>query len=266
MENSIRLQFSKFLPCEFECLCRLLSSVFHTSPGELAGLYQQLDSTFDEDGWPSHHVARSFFKSQDHQFQEIYEQSPSIAVDLPALLETDDGRQNKPTVVVLGQDSKGNQSHQNISIGTPYGLHHKGSREQLKRTKLYFEMVQALMSLGYRVYLTDVYKVWVCNPERLYRGIRLPKADRDGFLAILKSELSVMEPVAVVSWGNPSAAIVGKLDVAYPHLRFPHPSGAANGAWKKLMGESPNYANKLAYWKSSVNQALAHNVSNKAKP
>lgn len=256
MENSSSLQFSKFRSHEFETLCQLLSSVFKTSPKALASLYQQLDSTFYDEGWPPHHIARNFFESQDCQFQSLYERSPSIAVDLPCLLELHEGRQNKPTIVVLGQDPKSGQSHQDISIGTPYGLHHEGSRNHLTRTKLYFEMLQVLMRLGYRVYLTDVFKVWVCNPQRRYYGIRLPKADRDRFLAILESELSMMEPVAVVTWGNPSAEIVSNLNVSH-HLRFPHPSGAANGIWKTLMGKSPSYANKLGYWKSSVNQVLS---------
>lgn len=254
MENSRSLQFSQFLPNEFDGLCQLLSTVFQTSSEELARLYQQLDSTFDEDGWPPHHVDRKFFESQDGQFQEIYEQSPSVAVDLPSLLETHDGSQDKPTIVVLGQDSKSGQSHQDISLGTPYGLHHKGSREQLKSTKLYFEMIQVLMKLGYRVYLTDVFKVWVCNPQRPYCGIRLPKADRDKFVEILERELSIVKPVAVVTWGNPSADIARNLK--FPHHPFPHPSSAAGGAWKKLMDKSPTYANKLAYWKSSVTRVL----------
>lgn len=258
MTKSSALKFSKFRPNELQEVCRLLSSVFQTSPDKLTELYVQLDSTLEDAGWPPHFVSRDFFCTRDGHFQSVYEQSPAIAVDLPSLLELSDGVQEKPTIVLLGQDPKSNQSYDRISLGTPYGLHHKGSREQLTNTKLYFKMIQVLMELGYRVYLTDIFKVWICNPQRLYSGMTLPKADRDKFLDILEAELDIMNPTAVVTWGKPSARSIKDLEVDL-HLEFPHPSGAANKAWKELLGgQSPTHANKLAYWESSVNQVLCH--------
>lgn len=261
MKTSQGIQFSEFRANEFERLCQLLSSIFQTSCEELAETYQNIRSTFEEDGWPLHFTNRDFFQSQDSHFQKICQDSPSIAVDLPSILELRNGDQNKPTIAVLGQDPKSGQSHKQISVGTPYGLHHKGSRECLKTTKLYFEMIQVLMRAGYRVYLTDLFKTWVCDPQRPYYGIKLPQVDRGRFLGILESELMLTKPVAVVSWGKPSEntarEIVEKLEIGL-HLNFPHPSGAANGTWKKLMGKPPSYANKLAYWESSVKQALCN--------
>lgn len=258
MTKSSTLKFSKFRHDEFPQLCQLLSSVFQTSPEELREIYTKLGNTFEEEGWSPHFVPRNFFQSKDQKFQAVYEQSPSIAVDLPSILELDDGVQKKPTIVILGQDSKGNQDHKQISLGTPYGLHHRGSREKLTNTRLYFKMVQVLMDLGYRVYLTDIFKVWVCHPENRYKGITLPKADKDRFLNILEEELAAVDPVAVVTWGKQSAKSIKSLKVGL-HLAFPHPSGAANKAWKKLLEQSPTHANKLAYWELSIKKALTKN-------
>ena len=133
-------------------------------------LYQDIDSTFNQRNHPLHFTNRTFFKPVDDDFRFRYQEAEVIAVDLPSLLELDDGRTNKPTVAIIGQDPKSDNKHEQIVVGTPYGLHHKDSREVLKRTKLYFEMVQALLELGYRVYLTDLLKIWVCTSERIYVG------------------------------------------------------------------------------------------------
>ena len=237
-------------------VCQLLCSVFQTTPEKLKALYQKLDDSFEEDGWPLQFAPREFFQSKNSSFQKnIYEKSPSIAIDLPSFLEWDDGNKQKPTIVLLGQDSKGNQDHEDISIGTPYGLHHKGSREKLTNTKLYFDMVRVLLDLGYRVYLTDIFKVWVCNPEKRYAGSHLPKEDKTSFLEILEREIAAVNPVKVITWGNNSWNAIRNTNISQT-LSFPHPSGAANGAWKKLLGQSPTNENKLRYFKKGVQQSL----------
>jgi len=253
------LSFSNFNDQEFDILAELLCNVFKTTKSELAELYQNIIDDFSKKGWPHHFVERHFFQSEDRDFCETYKRSPVIAVDLPSLFELDDGINNKPTVVILGQDSKSDQDHEKVRLGTPYGLHHKGSREVLKRTKLYFEMITTLLNLGYRVYLTDIYKVWVCDPNRPYYGIKLPRVDQERFLSTLKSELLMMNPAALVTWGIESANSVTDIDLGILHLKFPHPSGAANGAWRILMNQSPTYANKLAYWDSVVSRELVGN-------
>lgn len=250
------LTFSKFKTQEFDSISGLLCEIFDTTRSELELLYKEVINDFDEDGWPPHFVRRDFFKSQYKDFQKIYEISPSIAIDLPSLFELDNGINDKPTIVILGQDPKSDQDSKQIGLGTPYGLHHKGSREILGRTKLYFEMILALLNLGYRVYLTDVYKVWVCDPNRPYYGVKLPRVDQEKFTSTLKVEILAMAPVALVTWGKESANSVKTLDLNIQHLIFPHPSGAANGTWKKLMNQSPTHENKLAYWSSEISKVL----------
>jgi hypothetical protein len=257
MATSMRLLFSKFKAQEFEQLRELLCSVFDTTQEELEKLYQDINSTFDQPGWPLHFTRRDFFESTNDVFRSIYQESPVIAVDLPSLMELDDGRNDKPTIAIIGQDSKNDSDHKQLVVGTPYGLHHKGSREELRRTKLYFEMVQVLLELGYRVYLTDLLKIWVCNPERRYVGIKLPDADRQRFLQLIKPELAVVQPFAVITWGKVAGSAVDQLQLGIKHLNFIHPSGAASGAWKKLIGHSPTDSNKLNYWRTTIAQELA---------
>jgi hypothetical protein len=251
-----RLLFSQFKAQEFEQICQLLCSVFDTTPEELEKLYQDIDSTFDHPGWPLHFTRRNFFESTDDVFRAIYQRSPVIAVDLPSLMELDDEQDGKPTIAIIGQDSKNDADHEQLVVGTPYGLHHRGSREELRRTKLYFEMVQTLLELGYRVYLTDLLKIWVCNPERRYVGTKLPDADRQRFLQLIKPELAVVQPVAVITWGKVAGNAVDQLQLGIKHLNFIHPSGAASGAWKKLIGCSPTDSNKLTYWRTTIAQEL----------
>ncbi|AFY35349.1 hypothetical protein [Calothrix sp. PCC 7507] len=257
---SDNLAFSKFKSQEFNAISELLCNIFDTKKSELELLYQEIIDDFRKDGWPPHFVSRDFFKSEDEEFQKIYKISPVIAVDLPSLFELDDGISNKPTIVILGQDSKSDQNSEKISLGTPYGLHHKGSREVLRRTKLYFEMITTLLGLGHRVYLTDIYKVWVCDPKRPYYGVKLPRVDQDKFVSALKLEILAMNPVALVTWGKESANSVAEINLSIQHLNFPHPSGTANGTWKKLMDQSPTYENKLAYWNFEVSKLLPRKV------
>ncbi len=171
------LLFSKFKTDEAHLLYQELGSVFDISSTALKELYNSINETFWEEGWPSHYTKREVFKSKDEKFENIYQNSPVIGIDLPSLMELDNAISNKPTIVIIGQDPKNNKDSQEVRVGTPYGLHHQGSRENLPTTRKYFELIQVLLELGYRVYLTDIYKIWVCNPEKPYKGVKLPKID-----------------------------------------------------------------------------------------
>jgi hypothetical protein len=104
--TSTGLLFSKFKPQEFEQLCELLCTVFNTTPEKLEDLYQDINNNFDKPGWPLVFTSRVFFESANVDFRSIYQKSPVIAVDLPSLMELDDGRKDKPTIAIIGQDSK----------------------------------------------------------------------------------------------------------------------------------------------------------------
>ncbi|MGF1519866.1 MAG: hypothetical protein ACFCVB_18970 [Nodosilinea sp.] len=125
-------------------------------------------------------------------------------------------------------------------------------------TKYYYEMIDILVQMGYRVYLTDIFKVWVCDPNRPYNRAKLPMLDRKRFFQVLEQEISIVNPSMVVIWGKDASIAMHKVKCDVKHLEFPHPGGAAGGAWAKLLGTSPTRVNKLAYWKSTISQALNH--------
>lgn len=255
--SGIPLAFSQFKPQEFTELCHLITTIFNISESELLEVYDRIQSTFDEPVWPPHLIRRDIFQSKDAFFQDnVYLRSPVIAVDLPSSFELDNGNQNKTTIAIIAQDPKSNKDSQDIPIGTPFGLHHKGSREVFRTTKYYFEMISVLLEMGHRVYLTDVFKIWVCDPKRPYNRVKLPVADKNTFFEALEKELSIIKPALVVTWGKDSSDAVSKVELNVKRLSFPHPSGAAGGAWKQLLECSPTRANKLAYWQSSITQAL----------
>lgn len=248
-----KLLFSKFSSQEFTGIAMALSKVFATSEAELANLYLRMSDDFDIEEWPpANFVDRNLFQSYDHGFQQLYEKSPVVAVDLPSLLEIDDERRSKPTVFLIGQDPKSDLDTERVRIGTPYALHLKNCREKLTQTKLYFDMIYVLLESGYRVYLTDIFKIWICNPDRPYYGINLPEVDIPRFESVLRSEIQIMKPVALITWGKKAESSVVKIKTNVPHHKFLHPGGAANGAWNKLLGHSPSNVNKFKYWQPEI--------------
>jgi hypothetical protein len=112
-------------------------------------------------------------------------------------------------------------------------------------------LIKVLLDAGYRVYLTDIFKVWVSKAS-CDDGIPLKKQDRTRFIQVLKAELEIFEPVAIVTWGKKASNGIKRIQLEVKHLEFPHPSGAANGAWCKLMGKPATRENWINYWQEKV--------------
>ncbi|MBD2195930.1 MULTISPECIES: hypothetical protein [Calothrix] len=112
-------------------------------------------------------------------------------------------------------------------------------------------MVKVLLEEGYRVYLTDIFKIWVSEANS-DRGISLSKQDSARFIEILRTELEIFEPLAVITWGRKANSMLKSSNLDIKHLNFPHPSSAANDAWHKLMGKSPTRENQINYWREKV--------------
>ncbi len=258
MDNNIL--FSQFKNEEFDAISKLLNSVFSISESTLKLLYQRMICDFNLNDWPpANFICRGSFKSSDIRFQNLYDNSPVIALDLPSTLELNSNDPSKPTVVIMGQDPRNGNNFEEIIIGTPYAFHVKRCRH--KETRVYFEMVKFLLELGYRVYLTDVFKIWVADPrkssEKVKLRAKLPRKDKARFFHLLEQELQIFAPKALITWGGEAAGSASKIKLNMPHISFLHPSGAAGGAWKKLLNSSPTEANKFEYWKSEIIKNLA---------
>lgn len=243
------LAFCTFDDQQFESICNLLCSTFNTSNAELLGFYESLRAGFHLTDWPSPVFANHhFLNSQDDLFQATYECAPTIACDLPSLLS----RGGQKTIMLIAQDPYNKTPAKQVWIGTPYGLHVKKMREE-KHTRRYLQLIDVLLHQGYRVYLTDIYKVYV-------HGVRLPRKDRQWFSHVLKQEVEMINPIAVITWGGKATQAVAKLGLNTPHHAYPHPSGNARSAWARLIGDRATDARILDYWQQSVEQQLEAHV------
>jgi Uracil DNA glycosylase superfamily len=240
------LVFCPFDDHQFEAICNLLCKTFNTSKTELLGFYKSLGEDFDKSEWPSPILAeRSFFTAQDSQFHATYKDASVIACDLPSLLS----KGGQHTVMIIAQDSYGTNPNEKVWIGTPYALHIRKCREKMQ-TRRYFQLIDVLLEQGYQTYLTDFYKVYV-------QGAKLPRKDRQRFAEILKQEIEIVKPTAIITWGNSATNAVRQLRLDRPHYAYLHPSGTARGAWAKLIGDRATDENILAYWRQSVSQQLS---------
>jgi len=249
--------FSQFKANEFEDLHQVLSKVLDIPQDQLKSLYEMMQQEFELDYWPPEPtLPRSIFQPDDGSFQKCYEEAFIIGVDIPSLLEKKDDNPNKKTIAILGQDPLRSKPERvkDIMIGTPYGLHLKKCRDEW-RTKQYFDLVKVLLDEGYRIYLTDIFKVWVSKAD-CDRGIHLNERDRIRFIQVLKSELEIFQPLAVITWGKEASNAMKGINLETKHLDFPHPSGAANGAWSKLMGKPATQENKVHFWREKVLSCL----------
>jgi len=245
--------FSRFQANEIESLHRELFKVLNISQDQLQALYKVMQQEFEVGGYPEHTLPRNIFHSHDESFQKRYEEALVVGVDIPSLFERDDNISSKKTVIIFGQDPlrKSNKRVEEIGIATPYALHLKDCREKLRNTRLYFDLIKVLLDAGYRVYLTDISKVWV-SEANCDRGIPLSKQDHARFIQVLEAESKIFEPVAVITWGQVASKAIKSINLNVRHLEFPHPSGAANGTWRKLMGKPATRENRINYWRQEV--------------
>lgn len=241
------LDFCAFEPHQFETICKLLGETFNTTQAELQGFYQALRNDFDYPEWPQEICAdRRFFTSLDERFWPTYNQANVVACDLPSLLS----RGGQKTVMIVAQDALSNvPSPEKVRIGTPYALHIKKCRHEVHNTRRYFQLLDALLQQGYQVYLTDFYKIYV-------RGASVSRKDRQRFGEVLKQEIEMLNPNALITWGRKSTIAVEKLQIGRPHYSYPHPSGSARWAWAKLMGNPATDENIFNYWKQDLSQRL----------
>lgn len=243
-------RFCHFKDPEFDMIARLLSGLFNVNESMIAAHYQSLMEDFETEGYPDHLVSRTFFTSKDPAFQKIYLEAPSVGVDIPSVIELDDGVENKPTIAIIGQDPKRSKDSKEIDIGTPYGMHHKGSRDENNRlTGLYAKMIAVPLKMGYRIYLTDVYKIWV------YGTKAPPKADLNRFKAVLRTEIGAINPDAVITLGCTARDEVAKLNINN-HLWFYHPKNWGQQGWAKDMGRPFTEASALDHWTDRLKREL----------
>lgn len=239
------LSFCSFDEEQFNGIYHLLCRAFELSKPELTSFYESLQAGFHYDDWPPAIFAdRRFFSSHSESFQSEYDNAETIACDLPSLLS----RGGQKTVVIIAQDPLNSNPAEGVWIGTPYGLHVKKMREE-KHTKRYMQLIEILLHHGYQTYLTDFYKIYV-------RDAKLPKVDKYLFADILKQEIELIKPTAIITWGKIASDAVASLKLQIPQHAYPHPSGSARWKWAEHMGKPATDDNILHYWENTVLQRL----------
>ncbi len=164
-------------------------------------------------------LVQTFVKLSDSEYQGI---------DFPTLFSS--GKNEKGTIVIISEDPLRKHKDNEISIGTPYALHRKKFRDQTQRGL--FNLIESLVSDGYTIYLTDVYKLYIKKDNQT--KYRFQESEIAIFKSILKKELDIINPSLVITFGNPSRDALSSMEIGFDSHDFIHPSGAANKSWKKL--------------------------------
>lgn len=250
--------FSEFKNKEFDLLHQAMSEIFDIPKEKYITMYNTMRQEFDLEGFPPEiKLPRNIFRSSDLDFQKRYSEAFVVGVDIPSLLEKNDNCSNKKTIAILGQDPlrKSKQRVEDIGIATPYAMHLKICREKLRNTRLYFDLIKVLLDEGYRVYLTDIFKVWVSEADK-DKAIPLSRKDYPRFADVLRAELEIFKSPVVITWGQVASRTLRSLKLSINHLEFPHPSGANNGRWRKLMGQPATRENRISFWKQKIGDVL----------
>lgn len=238
------LTFCDFRAPQFKAMCDLLGTTFNTSQTELNKSYQLLISGFKDDHIEPTFTHRSFFTSLDENFQTKYNQADIVASDLPSLLS----RGGQRTVMIVAQDALSKEpAPEQIRLGTPFAMHSKWCRERFPTTKRYFQLIDVLLDRGFQVYLTDLHKVYV-RGAGLSKGAGLPKEDKKRFSAVLREEIKLINPEAVMTWGKKAGGAITELKINRPHHTYPHPSAANGRTLAKIIGRPVTTENIIDHW------------------
>jgi Uracil DNA glycosylase superfamily len=245
--------FSKFKGNEFKALHSALSKGFNITQDDLKSLYDEYikEFEFEPNKNTNKTLPRDIFRSDNEDFQRIYKDASVIGIDIPSIFEKENDIPSNGTIMIVGQDPlrKEKEWQEGIIVETPYALHSKYCREELYDTRLYFDLIEVLMEQNYRVYLTDKIKLWV-SPSTSYLGKNkknsFSREDQTRFIKILKSEIDIFAPLAVVAWGKEAGKVIDKIEkeIGVKCFKFLHPSKANNGAFSKKINKGVSKENK----------------------
>lgn len=199
-----------------------------------------------------------------------------IGLDMPVLV-TDPKRkeESKGTVVILAQDplrgsSKSTvQTAKDIVLGLPFALQDgnaKGCTSVIRGSNN--SIVEHLISKGYDVYLTDIFKLYMreLQNNKVYPDENL----YNEYLDLLRQELKQVGPAFVLTIGKEASRVMGMF-CPFVH-NLVHPSNNNNGQWQKLQTANPqilktlDLADKMKYLTQDIDtyiQLLSSRTSGK---
>ena len=152
----------------------------------------------------------------------------AIGLDLPTWFNI---RPDNRRIMLIFQDplrsAKWYGECRDAVVSSPFGLHDKEHRENLRGGKMAAELVKRLIAAGYGVYLTDARKWFVYDrrTSRTYSRNRLQV-----YADILSQEMDMLQPSVCLLIGNEAARVFAEMNIDIQHLNLPHLSGTARGA------------------------------------
>lgn len=160
--------------------------------------------------------------------------------DLSIMLKNPEVHPSKGVLVILAQDplrSKKDYSTYSATLGKdiivslPFGL-----QADLKNSGcvVVANVIEELLNDGWKVFVTDINKFHVKDNND--NPIAINAQQQKLFDQVLKEELEAVDATHVLLMGNAAKKADERISMSYNIIAVPHPSGAANRAWKKLQG------------------------------
>jgi hypothetical protein len=248
------LRFCQFTDNELNALSQELSIAFNFEPSALALQYDRWRSNF-ESGEAVEDI-RFTYISKDSTFQSFVESSHVVGADLPTILQQGEDALTYPTVMFVAQDPRRDPVRarsERITLGTPFALHCPWGRYIGPTTRLVFQAAQFWLEKNWRVYLTDVIKLYAFDDTH-NKARNLPKPDYQRFEKMLAAEIQLFQPKVIVTIGAVAHRAVQQLSPNASVIAVPHFSGANQSAWKKLLGGEQRITNeaKLAWYVKEI--------------
>jgi len=237
----------------------LLSKYLGIAKTELTDYYLNIEKSYNSDSNNPSAGFVSVEKFSNVQFKQEktlnnWKNASLIGVDLPLLFISDNP--NAETVVTVGIDPlrKRKDFHDfkpgNVIIGTPYALHSTFYRERKGRTKSYYDFIKHIVSKGYNVYLTDIFKIWMNDFEKTEKDRFFLRDEVLESNEMLLKELEIIQPKMLIAFGDLVEKSLKALELSTTIIKLPHPSGA-NRSWGKVTCDQ-----KVKYLCSEIDKDL----------
>lgn len=214
-----------------------------------SGIYEYLRNNYNNKAFDDLTVKKSNLVTLFGKLKESTHQG----IDFPILYSAD---KNDKTVVIVALDPLRSVPESDISIAAPFALHRFEFRN--KKQKAVFDLIKKLVEVGYNVYVTDIYKLYMKNGNENYK---FQDAEAEIFHEMLQEELEIMKPDLIITFGKVSRIALDKINLPINRCSFIHPSGRASQYWKALdyfSDKKCSAENKFIYIHEKIKSALAN--------
>ncbi len=231
-------KFCEFTPKEKNELIKIFQAAFKvTDTDEIFNIYNAFRDNFYGTSNPQRIEGidrKIMFPKTDQKeiLEKFFDSNYQIGIDLPVFIKPIIN--SEKSILIIAEDPlrDANTQYPDIIVSTPFGTHLECLRE--KKLKHYWGITKALLDMGYNIYITDIKKVWIKNQ---YQKKVAVKGDfLQNFNRSLELELALIDPELIITYGNEAYKSLLELNIfkKQKHVHFPHPTGTANAAWKKL--------------------------------